>query len=173
MALTTAAQRAQSPARPTTSERPVGIYVLIGVPALLVLFLAFQLASPLLRSGIIAHTAAAVSKVSLESDPQGARVDMVLVDRVGTDTTVNADVTVKVREPDGRVWQTIRTVSNDSFSPLPEGSLLSGRTGYSVVVPAIDWARAPRRGGAATVTVTVQPTDGGDPFSTVAEDRFP
>jgi len=173
MALATASRTQQSTARQSRGERPVGMYVLIGVPALLALFLAWQVVTPMLRTEIVAHTAVAVSKVSLESDPQGSRVDLVLVDRVGADTTVNGDVTVKVREPDGRVWQTTRTVSGDSFAPLREGSLLSGRTGFSVVVPAIDWTLPPRRGGAATVTVTVSPADGSDPFSTVAEERFP
>jgi hypothetical protein len=55
---------------------------------------------------------------------------------------------------------------------LPDGGLLAGRTGYSVVIPASDWLRAPRRGGSATVSVSIQPTDG-TPFSTVAEERFP
>jgi hypothetical protein len=49
---------------------------------------------------------------------------------------------------------------------------MAGRLGYAVVIPASDWLRAPRRGGAATVTITVTPTDG-TPFSTVAEERFP
>jgi len=173
MALASATRSQQSTARQPKSERPVGMYVLIGVPALLALFLVWQVVTPLLRTEIIAHTAVAVSKVSLESDPQGSRVDLVLVDRVGGDTTISGDVTVKVREPDGRVWRTTRTVSSDSFGPLPGGGLLSGRTGLSVVVPAADWALPPRRGGAATVTVTVSPADGSDPFSTVAEERFP
>ena len=55
---------------------------------------------------------------------------------------------------------------------IPAGSLLAGRVGYAVVIPATDWLRTPRRGGAATVSVSVQPTDG-VPFSTVAEERFP
>ena len=55
---------------------------------------------------------------------------------------------------------------------MPEGGLLAGRVGYSVVVPATDWLRAPRRGGSATVSINVQPADG-TPFSTVAEERFP
>jgi hypothetical protein len=44
--------------------------------------------------------------------------------------------------------------------------------GYSVVVPATDWLRAPRRGGSATVSINVQPTEA-TPFATVAEERFP
>ena len=58
------------------------------------------------------------------------------------------------------------------FVPLQTGGLLAGRIGYSVVIPASDWLRTPRRGGAASVTVIVQPTDG-TAFSTVAEERFP
>jgi hypothetical protein len=111
--------------------------------------------------------------VTLESDPQGARVAFVVVDRAGSDTTVNGDLTVKVREPDGTVWQSNRTISANDFITLSGGGLLNGRLGYSVVVPAADWMRAPRRGGAATVTIIVQPNDGGEAFSTVSEERFP
>ena len=116
--------------------------------------------------------AVAVSRVSLEADPLGSRIDFVLVDRVGNDTTVNGDLNIKLREPDGTVWQTTRSVTASDFRTLPDGGLLAGRTGYSVVIPASDWLRAPRRGGSATVTLSIQPTDG-TPFSTVAEERFP
>ena len=81
MALATASRNQQSTGRQSTSQRPVGMYVLIGVPALLALFLAWQVVTPMLRTEIVAHTAVAVSKVSLESDPQGSRVDMVLSNR--------------------------------------------------------------------------------------------
>jgi hypothetical protein len=164
--------RAASSRTPQRS-RSFGAWVIIGVPVLLGVFFLWQLLSPLLRTEIITRSPVAVSRVSLESDPQGSRVDFVIVDRSGSDTTVNGAVTVKVREPDGTLWQTTRGVSGGDFTALPMGSLLGGRTGYSVVVPAVDWARAPRRGGAATITVTVQPGDGAEPFSTVAEERFP
>jgi hypothetical protein len=145
---------------------------IIGVPALLLLLFVWQVGSSVLRTEIAVRNAVAVSRVSLEADPIGSRVDLVLVDRVGKDTTVSGDLTVKLREPDGTVWQTTRSVSAADFIVLRESSLLAGRTGYSVVIPGSDWLRAPRRGGSATVSVSVQPADG-QPFSTVAEERFP
>jgi hypothetical protein len=140
---------------------------------MLLLLLAWQVGSGLLRSEIAIRDAVAVSRVSLESsfEPAGSRVDLVLVDRVGQATTVTGDLTVKLREPDGTVWQTTRSVSAADFGPLPDGGLLAGRLGYSVVIPASDWLRAPRRGGAATITVSVQPAER-SAFSTVAEERF-
>jgi hypothetical protein len=91
---------------------------------------------------------------------------------VGQETTVSGDLNVKLREPDGTVWQTTRSVTAADFRTLPEGGLLAGRTGYSVLIPASDWLRAPRRGGSATVSLGIQPTEGAA-FSTVAEERFP
>jgi hypothetical protein len=146
--------------------------VLFGVPALLVLFFAWQVASSLLGTEVVVRGAVAISRVSLEADPQGARVDFVVVDRFGAETTADGEVAVQVREPDGSVWQATRNVSSGDFKSLPAGGLLAGRLGYSVVVPASDWMRAPRRGGAATVSVSVQPT-GGAAISTMAEERFP
>jgi len=149
-----------------------GTLVIFGVPALLLLMFAWQLGSGLLRTEIAVRDAVAVSRVSLESDPVGSRIDLVLVDRVGQDTTVNGNLNVKLREPDGTLWQTTRAVTAADFTTIVDGSLLAGRNGYSVTIPASDWLRAPRRGGAATVSVNVEPTDG-TPFSTVAEERFP
>jgi hypothetical protein len=148
------------------------MWVVIGVPVLLALSLAWQIGSSLLHTEIAARDAVAVSRVSLEADPLGSRIDVVVVDRSGQETTLTGDLAIKLREPDGTVWQTTRSVTPTDFGPLPEGGLLAGRVGYSVVVPATDWLRAPRRGGSATVSITVQPTDG-SPFSTVAEERFP
>ena len=173
MVAATVAARTRAPGPSKKANRPVGAWVLIGVPVLLGLLAVWQVASTVFKTEIIARNAVAISRVSLESDPIGARVDMVLVDRMGGDTTISGDLTIKVREPDGAVWQTTRTVSAGDFVSLPSGSLLSGRTGYSVPVPVRDWARAPRRGGAATVTVTVVPSDGSEPFTTVADERFP
>ena len=153
-------------------SRQAGTWVIIGVPVLLALTFVWQIGSSLLHTEIAVRDAVAVSRVSLEADPAGARVDFALVDRTGRDTTVNGDVQVKLREPDGTLWQTSRTLSAADFGPLPEGGLLAGRLGYSVVIPASDWLRAPRRGGAATVSINVQPSDGAE-FSTVAEERFP
>jgi hypothetical protein len=132
----------------------------------------WQIVSPLLRSEIATRDAVGFSRVSLEADPLGSRIDFAVVDRVGQETTVTGEVTIKLREPDGTVWQTTRSISAANFGSLPGGGLLAGRTGYSVVIPSSDWLRAPRRGGSATVSVTVQPTDR-LAFSTVAEERFP
>jgi hypothetical protein len=155
------------------SPRSLGSLVLIGVPTLLGLLFAWQLTQSLVRSDVVIRGAVAVSRVALEADPNGTRVEMVLVDRAGSETTVNADVNIKVREPDGSVWQVTRTVGGSDFKTLPAGGLLSGRLGYTVLIPSTDWVRAPRRGGAASVSVTVQPSDGSSAFSTMAEERFP
>lgn len=151
---------------------PAGVLVMIGVPVLLVLTLAWQFGSSMLHNEIAVRDAVAVSRVSLEGDPAGSRIDLVLVDRVGQDTAVSGNLSIKLREPDGTLWQTTRAVSSGDFTQISDGGLLNGRMGYSVVVPATDWLRAPRRGGAATVTVTVEPNNGAT-FSTVAEERFP
>jgi hypothetical protein len=160
-----------TPAPLKKSRRSVGTYVIIGVPIMLLLLFAYQVASGLLHNEIAIRDAVAVSRVSLEPDQAGSRINLVLVDRVGQDTTVNGELSIKLREPDGTVWQTTRTVSGADFLPL-KGGLLGGRMGYSVVIPATDWLRAPRRGGSATVSVNVVRADG-MPFSTVAEERFP
>ena len=162
----------RSPASSAGPRRPIGAWVLIGVPALLVVLFVWQVASTVLRTEVVVRGAVAISRVSLEPDPQGARVDLVIVDRVGAETTMAGSVAVQVREPDGGVWQATRTISSADFKDLPAGGLLAGRLGYSVVVPAADWMRAPRRGGAATVSVSVHPTDGAA-FATMAEERFP
>ena len=161
------------PGRAPRSARNLGLWVMLGVPTLLVTVFAWQIGSNLIKTDIIVRTAVAVSRVTLEQDPIGARVDFVVVDRVGADTTVAGDLTVNVREPDGTVWRTTRAIAPSDFAPLPSGSLLRGRTGYSVLVPATDWARAPRRGGSASVSVSVQPIDGTVAVATVAEERFP
>ena len=154
------------------ARRSAGTWVMIAVPILLLALFAWQLLSPLLRTEIAVRGAVGFSRVSLEADPSGSRIDFAVVDRVGQETTVIGDVNIKLREPDGTVWQTTRSLTAADFRVLPEGGLLAGRTGYSVVIPASDWLRAPRRGGSATVSVSIQPTDG-VPFSTVAEERFP
>ena len=154
------------------SRGSAATWVVIGLPVLLALSLVWQIGSSMLRTEIAVHDAVAVSRVSLEADPLGSRIDFVVVDRSGQETTLNGDLSIKLREPDGTVWQTARSVAAADFGPLPDGGLLAGRLGYSVVVPATDWLRAPRRGGSATVTINVQPADG-TPFSTVAEERFP
>lgn len=153
-------------------RRPIAGVVAIGVAVLVVGTFVWQVASPLLRTDIAVRSAAAVGRVSLESDPIGSRIDLVMVDRVGGETTVAGTLDVSLREPDGTVWKTSREVTAADFQALPDGGLLAGRTGYSVYVPAKDWARPPRHGGSATVSVGVRPTDSAA-FSTVAEERFP
>lgn len=154
------------------SGRSAGTWIMIGVPILLIALFAWQIIAPMMRSEIAVRDAVGFSRVSLEADPAGSRIDFAVVDRVGQETTVSGDVSVKLREPDGTVWQTTRAIGAADFGILPQGGLLAGRTGYSIVVPASDWLRAPRRGGSATVSVNIQPTDG-VAFSTVAEERFP
>jgi hypothetical protein len=153
-------------------RRSLGTWVIFGVPLLLVALFAWRVGSSALHTEVASHDAVGVSRVSLEADPLGSRIDMVLVDRVGQQTTVNGNINIQLREPDGTVWQSTRTISATDFVPLREGGLLAGRVGYSVVIPTSDWVRAPRRGGAASISVDISPTDG-TPFTTVAEERFP
>jgi hypothetical protein len=163
--------RASASSSGRKSPISAGTAVIVGVPVLLLLSFVWQIASSMLHTEIAVRDAVAVSKVTLEADAVGTRVDLVLVDRIGQETTVSGNMIVKLREPDGTVWQTTRAVSAADFTPI-SGGLLSGRLGYSVTVPASDWLRAPRRGGSATVTVSVEPSEGA-PFTTVAEERFP
>jgi hypothetical protein len=161
-----------APAPLKRARRSTGTWVMIGVPVLLGLVFAWQIGTNLLHTETIVRSAVAISRVSLESDPLGSRIDLVLVDRVGQDTTFSGAMSIKLREPDGTVWQSTRDITAAEFAPIQTGGLLAGRTGYSVVIPATDWLRTPRRGGAATVSVDVKPTEG-IAFSTVAEERFP
>jgi hypothetical protein len=155
-----------------TSRRSAGTWVLIGVPLFLLALFAWQVTASMWHTDVVVRGAVAVARASLETDPAGLRIDLVVVDRVGLDTTVNGVLNVKVRDPDGGVWQSSRAVTQADFVQLPAGGLLAGRQGYSVVIPSTDWLRAPRRGGSAMVSVNVQPTDG-SPFSSVDEERFP
>jgi hypothetical protein len=163
------------PVSPTFNKprRPIGTYLLIGIPALLLVTFAWQIASMALHTEVAVRQATSVGQVTLEPDPAGSRVDFVLVDRVGQETTFSGDVVLKLREPDGTYWQTRRTVSATDFQPLPDGSYLAGRSGLSIVIPAGDWARAPRRGGSTSVSIEVAPDDGTTAFSTVSAQRFP
>jgi hypothetical protein len=154
------------------SRSSVGVWVLIGVPALLLAFFALQVVASVMHADLIVRGAVGVARASLEADPAGARIDLVIVDRIGQETTVNGELTIRLREPDGAVWQTTRSVRTADFVPLPAGGLLAGRVGYSVVIPSTDWLRVPRRGGAASISVGIQPTEGAA-FSTSAEERFP
>src|SRR5438067_3838930 len=157
------------PVSPTFNKprRPMGTYLLIGIPALLLVTFLWQVASSTFHTEVAVRQATSVGQVTLESDPAGSRVDFVLVDRVGQETTFSGDVLLKVREPDGTYWQTRRTVSATDFQPLPDGSYLAGRSGLSIVIPGSDWAGAPRRGGSSSVSIDVTPDDGSRGFSTV------
>ena len=162
------------PAGPVSvpQRRPTVALIALGIVVLMVGSFVWQVASPLFRGEALVRGATSVGRVSLEPASLGSRIDVVVVDRVGAETTVAGTLDVSLREPDGTLWKTSRTVTAADFQPLPDGGLLAGRTGYSVYVPAKDWARPPRRGGASTVSVKVTPNDGA-PFSTVAEERFP
>ena len=153
-------------------RRSKGTYVLIAVPLLLLGAFLWQIGSGLFHTQIVAREAVAVGQIALEPDPIGSRVDVVLVDRVGQDTPLNGSLNVSVRAPDGALWQTSRDVSNSDFQTLPDSSALAGRTGYSLVVPAGDWAYPPRRGGLATVSVHATPSDGAA-FTTDSQQLFP
>jgi hypothetical protein len=162
-----------TPPRPRRKRPPLGVWVMVGVPLVLLAVLLWQVGSAVMRSDIVGRTAVAASRATLEEDPAGARIDLVLVDRFGNDVAANADLTISLREPDGALWQTSRSLSSADFAALAGHGLLGGRLGYALVVPTADWARVPRRGGAATVVVTVHSRDGGQTFSTVSEERFP
>ena len=153
-------------------RRPTAAWVAVGIAVLVVATFVWQIASPYIHTEVAVRGAAAVGRVSLESDPIGSRIDLVVVDRVGGETTVAGTLDVSLREPDGTLWKTSRAVSASDFQLLPQGSLLAGRAGLSIYVPASDWARPPRQGGASTVSVMIKPNDG-PAFSTVAEERFP
>jgi hypothetical protein len=155
-------------------RRSLAGWVLIGVPALLGLMFVWQIASGFVHTETVDHAPAAISSVRLEPDPAGVRVDVVLVDRQGAETSAAGDLTITLREPDGAVWQSTRAVAPEEFSALPAGHLAAGRLGYSILVPAADWVRAPRRGGSASVSVTLQThDDGATPITRQAEERFP
>src|ERR1700737_4782349 len=99
-------------------RRNAATWIIIGVPVLLGLVLAWQLGGNLQRTETIVRSAVAISRVSLEADPLGSRVDLVLVDRIGQDTTFNGQMTVKLRKPDGTVWHSTRGVSAADFLPI-------------------------------------------------------
>jgi FlaG/FlaF family flagellin (archaellin) len=154
-------------------SRPIATYVLIAVPVLLAATFLWQIASNVFHTEDASHPAVGVSQVTLEPDPSGTRVDLVMVDRIGQETTFDGNLSVSLREPDGAVWQTSRTLSNGDFKALPDDSLMAGRTGYTFVVSSRDWARPPRRGGLATISVNATPSDGSPTFTSQSQQRFP
>src|SRR5579862_2274304 len=86
-------------------RRPWGTYVLIAIPLVLAATFVWQIASSMFHTEIVVRQAVSVGQVTLEPDPAGSRVDFVVVDRVGQETTTSGDVSVRVREPDGTIWQ--------------------------------------------------------------------
>jgi hypothetical protein len=158
----------------TRKDRSMGLWVLIAVPLVLAVAFVWQIAANVFHTDAIVRQAVAVGQVALEPDASGTRVDFVLVDRYGQETTFTGSLNLSLREPDGALWQTTRSLSATDFQPLSDASLLAGRTGYTVIVNAGDWARPPRRGGLATVSISASTSDGGEPaFSTQSQQRFP
>src|ERR1700694_3820607 len=119
------------PAPLKRARRSTGTWVIIGVPVLLGLLFVWQIASTMLHTEIIVRSPVAISRVSLESDPLGSRIDLVLVDRIGQDTSFTGTMNIKLREPDGTVWQSNRGITAAEFVPIQTGGLLAGRMGYS------------------------------------------
>ena len=169
---TVASRLRQTAPTPTRRRVSIGMWVMLGVPAALLVVFAWQFVAPLLKPEIVVRGPAGISRVSLEPDPSGARIEFVVVDRMGQETTADGNVSIKLREPDGAVWQINRGLSAADFAPLPAGGLLNGRLGYSVVVPTSAWARPPRQGGSATVSVTIQ-TASGASITNQEETRYP
>jgi hypothetical protein len=174
MAAATSTPTRPRAARPAPQRRPLsaGTAAIIGIPTLLIILFVWQFVSPLLKPETIVRDPVAISRVSLEPDAAGTRIDLVVVDRMGQETTADGTLNVKLQEPDGAVWQATRSITAADFGPLPGDGLLAGRQGYSVSVPASDWARPPRHGGTATVSVSLQPNSGAA-VSTVEQTRFP
>jgi hypothetical protein len=173
-----ASTRPRSPAPitnigPSSKRRSKGTFVLIAVPVVLALTFIWQVASSTFHTQAVVREPVGVGQVSLEADPSGTRVDLVLVDRFGQETGFSGALDISLREPGGTVWKTSREVSSSDFQPLPGDSLMAGREGYSLTINARDWARPPRRGGLATVTIGATPEDGSPAFSTQSQQLFP
>jgi hypothetical protein len=95
----------------TRRQRFKGSYLLIAIPLVMAATFLWQLSSGLVHTDTAARQAVAVGQVSLTPDPSGTRIDFVLVDRVGQETTFTGNVNVSLRDPDGAVWQATRSVS--------------------------------------------------------------
>lgn len=160
---------ARSPAAPPAVS--AGMAAIVGIPILLLLLFVWQLVSPLLRAPSVREPAS-IARISLEPDPSGARIDFVVVDRTGQETTADGELSITLREPDGAVWHATRSLTAADFAPLPAGGLNAGRLGYTIDVPTSDWVRPPRHGGAATVGVRIQ-LSGGGTLDGVEEMPFP
>ena len=155
------------------ASRSKAMLVVIAIPLVLAATFVWQIASNVFHTEVVVRQAVAVGQVTLEPEPTGTRLDLVMVDRVGQETTFTGNLDVSLRDPDGAVWQTSRSVAASDFQPLPESSLMAGRDGYTLVVPARDWARPPRRGGLATVSITATPSDDGPQITSQSQQRFP
>jgi hypothetical protein len=157
----------------SSSRWSKGMYVVIAIPVVLALAFVWQVAASMFHTEAVVRQAVSVGQVSLQPDSSGTRIDLVLVDRYGQDTTFSGTLDVSLREPDGALWKTSRNVSAEDFQALPDDSLMAGRAGYSVMVNAKDWARPPRHGGLATVSIGATPSGDGQAFSTQSQQRFP
>lgn len=173
MASASARLRPSTPVQSTSKGRSRGTYVLIAIPLVLAATFIWQVAAGMFHTDVVVRRPVAVGQVSLEPEVAGTRVDMVLVDRVGQDTTFSGTLDVGLRDPDGAQWKISRSVSASDFQPLPDDSLMAGRSGYSILVSANDWARPPRRGGLATVSINATPSGDGPTFSTQTQQLFP
>src|SRR5436305_702497 len=92
-------------------RRSRSMYVLIAVPVVLAATFFWQIGSSMFHPDSNARQAVSVGPATLEADPGGTRVDFVVVDRAGQETTFNGTLDLRLREPDGRVWQTSRTLA--------------------------------------------------------------
>src|SRR5262249_55400246 len=142
-------------------------------PLVLAVTFVWQIASNVFHTEVVVRQAVSVGQVTLEAEPTGTRLDLVMVDRVGQETTFSGNLDVSLRDPDGAVWQTSRNVAAWVSQPRPDDSLMAGRDVYTLVVPARDWARPPRRGGLATVSITATPSDDGPLVTSQTQQRFP
>src|ERR1700736_4046957 len=84
------------PALLKRARRSAGTWVIIGVPLLLLALFAWQILSPFLKTEIAVRDAVGFSRVSLEADPLGSRIDFAVVDRVGQETTVTGQLNIKL-----------------------------------------------------------------------------
>jgi hypothetical protein len=114
----------------------------------------------------------AVTTVALDPVPDAMGVAFTLADSSAQDTTMDGDVVIEMKEPDGALWTNGTThLSPSDFGPISAGPL-AGRLGYRMVVANADWPRAPRRGGLGNVVITVTPS-GGNPITFSITTIFP
>lgn len=140
-------------------RRPIQRSWIVGgvVAALVLVVLGIALLPGLTDGNPQIDEPVAVARVTLEPDPDGTAVVMVLHDRAGRDVPMTGELGIELREPDGARWESSRMVTLSDFRPLPTGSLLQGRVGYRIVVPPQAWSRPPRRGGQVSIQLKVAP----------------